>query len=462
MTDHQDPTPRETPDVPPSPDPSPDPGPDALSSPEPPREGTFHAGPGPRLRRAGRTAAIVAILGFVALLTFLTARYSHDFGGPRGEEEAKASPLASVPLSAERIREFARRKLEEELRAAEPAPGPPEPRQIRPGAAGEPGSGAPAAPVPSYAAPSRPPAAPSPAREELSALRSPLSPRGARGASSSPSPAPSAGPAGVDVPELPELPEFPGVPGFSSWPSAGGASGSVAGRASGAPIRGGAREILAAPEPLDRRAFEGPEDSLFRLEREPRPEAPTLYAGTAVPLVLTHDVATDVPGPVRAVVARDVFDSVSRERLVIPRGSLVLGRQAAHAASGDERILLHWRAVKLPSGESYRLPVLPAGSRDGTAGVRGRVDHHWWSRVGSAVALSLVGAGVQLSQPQERTAVRGFAPSEGQVVGRELGRELGRLSREVLRRGVARPPTIHLRAGERMTLLLTRDLAFPR
>lgn len=424
------------------------PAPDsAPERPSPPPEGVVHRGRGPRLRRAGRTAAILAVLAFIGLLTFLTSRYSHDFQPASPDDPGAASPLRSLPLSAERIEALAKRRLEEELRAAQRPPGPPDLDLGVPGAAPPDRHSLPEAPPPP---PVSPRSTAPPPRVERPALHSPLTPRGSRGPSAHAAPQGS----GARI-ELPSLPELPGIV------REGGAAPSVT-LTPGSASAAGPGDLPAAPRPLDRRAFDLPDPSAHVLTRAPAPAVPTLYAGTAVPLVLTHDVATDVPGPVRAYVARDVYDSVTGRRLLIPRGSLALGHQGAHAASGDRRVLVLWRELKLPSGESYRLPLLPAGSGDATAGVRGRVDNHWGSRIGSAVALSLVGAAGQLAQPQERTSVQGFAPSEGQIAARELGLELGRLSQEVLRRGVNRPPTIHLRAGQRLTLLLTRDLAFPR
>jgi type IV secretory pathway VirB10-like protein len=412
--------------------------------PEAPREGAVYRGPGPRLRRVGRTAAVLAVLTFIGLLAFLTPRYAHQVGPAAGEEDAGASPIAARPLTAERIEELARRRLEEEIRAARPAPPPPE-LDLDYDYLDEPlPLGPPAFPPPPASGVSPPPA-PGPRH---AALRSPLSPGGS-GASG-----PAQGDPGRSMPAPPAFPE---------WPPLGLPADRLAPGAPGSALHPGERAtISSAAPPLDRRAIEIPDSSAYALTRLPAPHSPTLYTGTAVPLVLTHDLATDVAGPVRAYVARDVFDSLTRTRLVIPRGSLALGHQAAHAATGDRRILIHWSRLVLPSGASYELPVLPAGSVDGTAGVRARVDNHWWGRFGSAVALSLVGAGVQLSQPQERTSLQGLAPSEGQVMAQHLGLDLGRLSQELLRRGANRPPTLHLPAGSRLTLLLTRDLAFPR
>jgi type IV secretion system protein VirB10 len=214
------------------------------------------------------------------------------------------------------------------------------------------------------------------------------------------------------------------------------------------------------------RRLDLPSLSPYRLEARAVPRGrlagpPRLSAGAVVPLVLTHDVGTDVPGSVRAWVARDVYDSETHSVVVLPRGTVVVGSQAARATVGDRRVLVVWRRLRLPSGVVYELPELPAGSADGTAGVQAGVDRHWWGRFGNAIALSLVGAGVQLSQPQERSAVQGFAPSEGQVVAQQLGVELGRLSQEILRRGIDRPPTLTLSAGQRLSLLVSRDLVFP-
>lgn len=409
---------------------------------EPAPAGRYHAGRRPRLERVGRGAAVLLVVAFLGTLAYLTLRYSHGTRPPGEEEVPARRSSVTAPLSAERIQELARERVEAELRARKPAPGPPElvyPEELEdPFLGAGPGSGR-----FDFAPP--PPPAPPPVRE-LPALRSPLSPSGV-GPSPSPA-APSVGPPAVPEPGVWE--ELRRGLGQGSSAAGEGSDDSPApGRAAGG--SGASRE---------RRAVELPSHEVHRLERLAPTGRPVLATGTVVPLVLTHDLSTDVPGPVRAWVARDVYDSGDHTTLLLPRGTLVTGMQSARAAVGDDRVLIAWRRLRLPSGESYRLPDLPAGSADGTAGARGEVNRHWWGRVGNAVALSLVGAGVQLSQPQRRTAVDGFAASEGQVVAEQLGIQLGNLGQEVFRRGLDRPPTILLSAGHRLSLLVVRDLAF--
>lgn len=412
---------------------------------EPPREGTVHPGTPPRLRRVGRTVAVLAVLAFVTLLTVLSAKYSHEIGQPAAEDGAASAVAPSSPLSADRIEEFARRRLQEQLRAAKPAPPPPPLDAYQDASA--PGTELPPPPPPTIAPPS--PAAP-PRPASRTALDAPLVPAIAAPGSLRTDDSSLVNAVRPPTPDLPSLEEF-----LASAPTRPPLPGS-------APSRSSTRELSPPPEPLDRRTLDIPRPGVVTLNPALPPAQPTLFARTTIPLVLTHDVSTDVPGPIRAYVTRDIYDSSRAETLLVPRGTLAIGHQAAHAAAGDQRVLIYWTELKYPNGLSDHLPDVLGGSQDGTAGVLGDVDNHWWSRVGSAIGLSLVGAGIQLSQPQQRTSVQGFAPDEGQVVAQQLGLELGRLSQEILRRGVNRPPTIYLRAGERLSLILARDLAFVR
>ncbi|MFW6012193.1 MAG: TrbI/VirB10 family protein [bacterium] len=426
-----------------TPPPNPDPQPSAPT----PEGGSLFHGPGPRLRRAGRTAAILAVVAVVALLMVLTANFSHDLAGsPSSPEESSSTPVTTSPLSPERVEEFARRHLQRQLRANQRPPAPPELPDL-PDQEDTPES-IESLPPP---APPSPPATRSSTPQPSRALDAPLAPSasdstpGRGGERRSPPRAEPPSPRQL-LARIPEPEDFfersrhPQEP--RNQPSS-----------------------TSSPHsnpPLDRRTINVPAPEPVALHPVPPPAAPTLYARTTIPLALTHAVNTDVPGPVRAYVLRDIYDSLHHATLLVPRGTLAIGHQAAHAAAGDQRVLIYWTELKLPSGASLHLPNLLGGSQDGSAGVVGDVDNHWWSRFGSAIGLSLVGTGTQLSQPQERTAVQGLAASESQVLAQQLGLELGRLSREILRRGVNRPPTISLQAGERLSLILTQDLAFPR
>jgi len=79
---------------------------------------------------------------------------------------------------------------------------------------------------------------------------------------------------------------------------------------------------------------------------------------------------------------------------------------------------------------------------------------------GGALLLSVISAGVQLSQIPDFG--RGFGgPTAGNVLGAAVGQELGQVSSELIRRGMSIAPTIEIRPGYAFNVMVTQDLVFP-
>jgi type IV secretion system protein VirB10 len=203
-----------------------------------------------------------------------------------------------------------------------------------------------------------------------------------------------------------------------------------------------------------------------RTPREPRlaatldpPLSPTqLDAGSLIPAVLATGINSDLPGDLVAQVSRDVFDSRTERRVLIPRGSRLLGRYQNQVATGQKRLLVAWDRLIFPDGSSLRFPGLPGTSPSGEAGLPATVDNHLPTVFGSALLLSLLSAGVQLSQPQQ-SATFGQAASAGQIGAAALGQELSTVSTELLRRRLAIAPTLRIPSGTEFSVFVRADLA---
>lgn len=179
-------------------------------------------------------------------------------------------------------------------------------------------------------------------------------------------------------------------------------------------------------------------------------------SGTVIHAVLLSAVRSDAPGEAVAQVAHDVYDRSMRV-VLIPRATRLLGRPAGSTVMGQQRLSLVWDRLVLPDGRTVLLPDMESQDAAGAGGLEAAVDHRTGSVLRSAVLLSLVGAGAQLSQPQQ-SASFGQAPSAGQVAAGALGQQLGTVSAEMIRRGMDLRPTLSLEAGERVDVLLTADL----
>jgi type IV secretion system protein VirB10 len=172
--------------------------------------------------------------------------------------------------------------------------------------------------------------------------------------------------------------------------------------------------------------------------------ATTISQGTMIPAVLETAINTDVPGYVRAVVSQDVR-SFDGRRVLVPRSSRIIGQYQSGLQAGQKRAYVIWTRLIRPDGVSVAL-ASPATGFDGSAGLQGKVDSHFFQRFGSAMLLSVVGglsaigtggAGLILGGGQSAAAA---AVQQGNNIG----------------------PTIRVRPGEPIRVFTARDLDFSR
>lgn len=177
-----------------------------------------------------------------------------------------------------------------------------------------------------------------------------------------------------------------------------------------------------------------------------------LQAGSIIPAALITGIRSDQPGLVTAQVTENVYDSPSGLRLLIPQGSRLIGDYGSDVGFGQRRILLTWNRLILPDGRSILLDRQPAADPSGYAGLEDGVDYHWGGVVKAALISTLLGVGGELGSGSDGNLVRAIrrggqdsvARAGDQVVSRELGVR----------------PTLTIRPGFPVRVMVTRDLVF--
>lgn len=239
-------------------------------------------------------------------------------------------------------------------------------------------------------------------------------------------------------------------PVITGAPSNQAASAPMVGTPSGAESRGRAF--------LERAGDVGGTTVIAQLEPAGSPY--TLRAGTVIPGTLITGINADLPGEIVAQVSRDVYDSQRQQSLLVPRGSRLIGTYDNQVVAGQGRLLVAWTRLILPDGRSMRLPGLALKDPQGQTGAKDKVDNHWRRVFGNALLLSAIGAGGQLSQPQQASVLA--PPSAGQIAAGALGQELSNVALEVLRRGMDVAPTLTIRPGQPFNVFLNGDVVFDR
>lgn len=189
-----------------------------------------------------------------------------------------------------------------------------------------------------------------------------------------------------------------------------------------------------------------------------RPRSPyEVKAGTIIPTVLVTGINSDLPGTILGQVRENVYDTVSGNYLLIPQGSKVLASYDSMVAYGQERVLVCWQRLIRPDGTSLSLDCQPGVDLGGYAGFADTVDNHWW-RVLTGVALgSVLAAGVVVPQGN----VSGYVPTIGQGMAANAAGAVNQAGQQITNRALGIQPTIKVRPGFSVNVLVTKDLVIP-
>lgn len=183
-----------------------------------------------------------------------------------------------------------------------------------------------------------------------------------------------------------------------------------------------------------------------------------LQAGTVIPAMLITAINSDLPGEIIAQVAQNVYDTATGQYLLIPQGSRLFGRYDSKVSFGQGRALVTWERLSYPNAYTLDLGAMSGHDTAGQAGFADRVNNHYGRIFGWALLSSALSAGAQLSQPQEANSV---VPSNGQVAAAAVGQQMTQLGAQMASRNMQVQPTIEIRKGYRLTVMVNKDIVFP-
>jgi len=132
-------------------------------------------------------------------------------------------------------------------------------------------------------------------------------------------------------------------------------------------------------------------------------------------------------------------------------------------AYGQQRLLLAWNRVIFPDGSNFDLKGMPGADKAGMAGFFDDVDNHYIKVFGSSVLMSLISAGVQLSQSSNTTSNTSTTTTKsvGQTVGDALGQQLGQTAMTITQKNINIQPTLTVRPGYKFNVMVTADMILP-
>src|SRR3984893_1678825 len=193
-------------------------------------------------------------------------------------------------------------------------------------------------------------------------------------------------------------------------------------------------------------------------DRITRPASPYIVqAGTVIPGALITGIRSDLPGQITAQVTESVFDSPTGRLLLIPQGARLIGVYDSQVAFGQSRVLLVWTRLIMPNGRSIVLERQPGADTAGYAGLEDEVDNHWGELFKAAALSTLLAVGTELGAGSDTNSNDSAIL---QALRHGAGDSLNQSGQQVVRRSLNIQPTLTIRPGFPVRVIVNRDLMF--
>jgi type IV secretory pathway VirB10-like protein len=181
-----------------------------------------------------------------------------------------------------------------------------------------------------------------------------------------------------------------------------------------------------------------------------------LFAGkTVLRGVLVHRIEGSYNGPVVVQLTDDVY-SGNREQLVAKAGTILFGEAQSVNSQWQSSLVVRFNRLIMPDGFSVDLKDEKGLSQSGAMGVSDKVNRHYGSTFAAALLLGGLGA-----LTQRGNSYSGYGYDPGVAMRNGITQSLGQTSERILDRSLTRPPTLEIREGTRVSLILSEDLMLP-
>jgi type IV secretion system protein VirB10 len=174
-----------------------------------------------------------------------------------------------------------------------------------------------------------------------------------------------------------------------------------------------------------------------------------LPKGAFIDCTLETAIDSTLPGMTTCVMATDTF-GVDGQVVLLERGTKLIGETRGQVQQGSARVFVLWTEARTPTGVIVPL-ASPGADELGRSGLPGAVNNHFWQRFGAAMLVSVIDGAVE-------SAVQSARGGNGTVIVNPSATQ-GVLT-EVLKGTIGIPPTVLKQQGDRIQVLVARDLDF--
>ena len=191
-----------------------------------------------------------------------------------------------------------------------------------------------------------------------------------------------------------------------------------------------------------------------------------IFEGT----LIQNQINSDYKGRVLALVREDVYDSLSGNVLLIPKGSRILGEMLPLNTNGGlERIVTVWDRIILPNGDNIFMENFRGQDLTGIDGIEGKVNKRYFKKIASVVLASVFEGTIGVVSTLPEIMLRKYDTRDGVIysdsgatAGRRIGDTLTETVNKEVEKVVTRPNTVTLPSGTKTNIVVQIDIKLPK
>lgn len=177
-----------------------------------------------------------------------------------------------------------------------------------------------------------------------------------------------------------------------------------------------------------------------------------IKAGSIIPGILMTGLNSDLPGTILGIVREDVYDSVTGNHLLIPKGTKLKGTYNSSISYGQSRILVVWERLIFNDGRTLNLDKFGGVDMRGYAGLTGKVNNHTYELFKAVVLSSMLGAGSSIIATNKANEDWESAAGTG------AGETIMDIGGKVADKSLGIQPTIEIKQGSKFNIIVESDL----
>ena len=184
----------------------------------------------------------------------------------------------------------------------------------------------------------------------------------------------------------------------------------------------------------------------------------SIWAGTILPGVLETAINTDLPGNILARVTRNIYDSLTGRKLLIPQGSILIAKYNSSVSYAQHRVQIVWDTLIRPDGFQLDLGGMNSVDKSGMSGQEAEYHENWFEYLKAAGIITLFSlANARMTQ----TAAKYASDASAAAVANANSQVVNQMGGNMAARAMNIQPTLTVDNGTLVNVMCNQTLYLP-